>query len=62
MVDSKDPKDLKDLNKQVPADPQARCEKDEIADEDLEKLSGGSTNVRPLDTFTFNPPPPPQGP
>ena len=45
MVDPKDPKDLKDakeLNKQAPADPQARPEKDEIAEEDLAKVSGGS--------------------
>jgi hypothetical protein len=36
-----DPKDPKDLNKQVPPDTQARPEKDQIADEDLNKVSGG---------------------
>ncbi len=44
MADPKDPKDSKDpkdLNKQAPPDNQARPEPAEIADEDLEKLSGG---------------------
>ncbi len=41
--DSKDSKDPKDLNQQAPPDNQARPEKDEIADEDLEKLRGGVT-------------------
>ncbi len=39
--DPKDPRDPKDLNQQGPPDNQARPEKDEISDEDLEKLSGG---------------------
>ncbi len=48
MTDPKDPKNLnapkdpKDLNKQIPPDNQARPEKAEISDEDLEKLSGGA--------------------
>jgi hypothetical protein len=42
MADPKDPKDPKDMNKQVPPDPEARPEKDQIAEEDLEKISGGN--------------------
>jgi hypothetical protein len=38
-----DPKDPKDQNKQAPPDNQARPEKAELTDEDLEKLSGGVT-------------------
>ena len=47
MADLKDPKDPndskdpKDLNKQAPPDNQARPEKAELSDEDLEKISGG---------------------
>jgi hypothetical protein len=41
MVDPKDPKDPKNLNKQAPSDDQARREKDEIAEDDLDKVSGG---------------------
>jgi hypothetical protein len=50
MVDPKDPKDpknAKDLNKQAPSDTQARHEKDEIAEEDLEKVSGGGGGLPP---------------
>ena len=43
MKDPKDPKDPKDLNKQAPADPQARRDKDEIPEEDLDKVSGGAS-------------------
>jgi hypothetical protein len=50
MVDPKDPKDPKDLNKQAPSDPQARRDKDEIAEQDLDKVSGG---------VIHKPPPPP---
>ena len=39
--DPRDPKDPKDLNKQAPPDTQARHDKDQIAEEDLEKVSGG---------------------
>jgi hypothetical protein len=41
--DLKDSKDPKDLNKLAPPDDQARPEKAELTDEDLEKLSGGVT-------------------
>jgi hypothetical protein len=41
--DSKDSKDPKDLNKQAPPDNQARPEKAELSDEDLEKLKGGAS-------------------
>ena len=39
--DPKDSKDPKDLKQQAPPDNQARPEKAEISDEDLEKISGG---------------------
>jgi hypothetical protein len=39
--DQKDPKDPKELNAQAPPENQARPEKAEISDEDLEKLVGG---------------------
>jgi hypothetical protein len=42
MVDPKDPKDPKGLNRPAPSDTQARPEKDEIAEEDLGKVSGGA--------------------
>ena len=51
MVDPKDPKNPKDLNKQTPSDPQARRENDQIAEEDLQNVSGGAV-----------PPPPPPKP
>ena len=56
MADPKDPKDLnapkdpKDLNKPAPPDNEARPEKAELTDEDLEKLSGGAFMSR---TFYF---------
>jgi hypothetical protein len=50
-----DPKEPKDLNKQAPSDPQARREKDEIAEADLEKVSGGAIAPKP-------PPKSPPGP
>ncbi len=40
-----DPKDPKDLNQQAPPDTQARREKDQIAEEDLEKVSGGANTI-----------------
>jgi hypothetical protein len=43
MVDPKDPQDPKDLNTPAASDPQARRDKDEIAEDDLDKVSGGST-------------------
>jgi hypothetical protein len=42
MKDPKDPKDPKDLNKQAPSDPQTRRENDQIAEKDLERVSGGA--------------------
>ena len=51
-----DPKDLKDLNKQAPPDPQARRENDHIAEEDLERVSGGAIAQQP----PIKPPPGPQ--
>ena len=48
MVDPKDPKDPKDLNKQAPSDPQARRDKDQIAEEDLAKVSGGQLQKPPV--------------
>jgi hypothetical protein len=53
MADLKDPKVLKaqkepkDLNQRAPPDNQARPEKAELSDEDLEKLSGGVTGGQP---------------
>jgi hypothetical protein len=41
MADPKVPKDPKDLNQQAPPDNKERPAKDEITDEDLEKLVGG---------------------
>ena len=46
MVDPKDPKDPKDaadLHKQAPPDNKAPQPKDQIAEEDLDKVSGGGT-------------------
>ena len=47
MVDPKDPKEPKDLNKQAPSDPQARRENDQIAEDDLAKVSGGAIKPPP---------------
>jgi hypothetical protein len=47
MVDANNPKDPKDLNQQVPPDPQARPDKDQLTDEDLDKISGGDLHIRP---------------
>ena len=44
MVDPKDQKDAKELNKQAPPDPQARPE-NELSDEDLERVAGGGTST-----------------
>jgi hypothetical protein len=52
-----DPKDPKDLNKPAPAVPQGRQEKDQIADEDLDKVSGGMA----ICTITPTTPPPGRG-
>jgi hypothetical protein len=39
MVDKNDPKDL---NQKAPTEPQVRREDDQIAEKDLEKVSGGA--------------------